>query len=58
MAAAARQREDKLAFLRNRDVFGDLVDNDRFTTAYLKTLDTLHTKGARAAVEELVALGR
>ena len=58
MAAAARQREDKLAFLRNRDVFGDLVDNDRFTAAYLKTLDTLHTKGARAAVEELVALGR
>ena len=58
MAAAARQREDKLAFLRNRDVFGDLVDNDRFTTAYLKTLDTLHIKGARAAVEELVALER
>lgn len=58
MAAATLQREDKLAFLRNRDVFGDLVDNERFTEAYLRTLDTLHTRGARAAVEELVALGR
>ncbi|GAA4655741.1 mannitol dehydrogenase family protein [Arthrobacter cryoconiti] len=58
MAAAALQSEDKLAFLRNRDVFGDLVDNARFTAAYLRTLDTLHHKGARSAVEELVALGR
>ncbi|MGP9503773.1 mannitol dehydrogenase family protein [Specibacter sp. AOP5-B1-6] len=58
MAAAAQQSEDKLAFLRNRDVFGDLVDNERFTDAYLRTLDTLHARGARAAVEELVALGR
>ncbi len=58
MAAAAQQREDKLAFLRNRDVFGDLVDNERFTAAYLRTLDTLHEKGARAAVQELVHLGR
>lgn len=58
MAAAAQQSGDKLAFLRNRDVFGDLVDNERFTDAYLRTLDTLHARGARAAVEELVALGR
>ena len=58
MAAAAQQHKDKLAFLRNRDVFGDLVDNERFTDAYLRTLGTLHTRGARAAVEELVALGR
>lgn len=58
MAAAALQSQDKLAFLRNRDVFGDLVDNVRFTDAYLKTLDTLHSKGARAAVQELVTLGR
>ncbi|PYI68202.1 mannitol dehydrogenase [Arthrobacter livingstonensis] len=56
MAAAAKQHGDKLAFLRNRDVFGDLVDNARFTQAYLRTLDTLHDKGARAAVEALVAL--
>lgn len=58
MAAAALQREDKLSFLRNRDVFGDLVDNVRFTEAYLRALNTLHNNGARAAVEELVAQGR
>ncbi|MFC8304238.1 mannitol dehydrogenase family protein [Specibacter sp. NPDC057265] len=58
MAAAAMQREDKLAFLRNRDVFGELVDNERFTQAYLRTLDTLHSRGARAAVAELVAADR
>lgn len=56
MAAAAKQHGDKLAFLRNRDVFGDLVDNARFAEAYLRTLDILHDKGARAAVEALVAL--
>ncbi|WP_426997462.1 mannitol dehydrogenase family protein [Pseudarthrobacter sp. N5] len=53
MAAAAQQREDKLAFLRNREVFGDLVDNERFTGEYLKSLDALHSSGARAAVELL-----
>ncbi|XAS67344.1 mannitol dehydrogenase family protein [Micrococcaceae bacterium Sec5.7] len=55
MAAASRQREDRLAFLRNRGVFGDLVDNERFTGQYLKALDTLHSSGARAAVEQLVS---
>ena len=56
MAAAARHGEDALAFLRNREVFGDLVDNARFMEAYLTTLDALRTRGARAAVEQLVAL--
>ncbi|MDR6559643.1 mannitol 2-dehydrogenase [Arthrobacter pascens] len=56
MAAAARHGDDALAFLRNREVFGDLVDNARFTEAYLTTLDALRTRGARAAVEQLVAL--
>ncbi len=56
MAAAARHGEDALAFLRNREVFGDLVDHARFTEAYLTALDALRTRGARAAVEQLVAL--
>lgn len=55
MAAAARNREDKLAFIAQREVFGDLVDNERFVEAYTKALDALHQRGARAAVEELVA---
>jgi mannitol 2-dehydrogenase len=55
MAAAARNREDKLAFIAQREVFGDLVDNERFVEAYAAALDSLHERGARATVEELVA---
>ncbi|RKS68498.1 mannitol 2-dehydrogenase [Motilibacter peucedani] len=53
--AARQQGADPLSFLRNRDVFGDLVDDERFTTAYLWALDSLHTKGARATLEALAA---
>jgi len=51
MAAAARQAEDRLAFLRDRDLFGGLVDDARFTEAYAAGLDSLHAKGARATLE-------
>lgn len=34
MAAAARQRAEPLAFLSNRALFGDLVDDLRFVAAY------------------------
>ncbi|ACL39699.1 Mannitol dehydrogenase domain protein [Pseudarthrobacter chlorophenolicus A6] len=53
MAAAARQREDRFAFIANRDLFGDLADNERFTTAYASTLDDLHNGGSRFALESL-----
>jgi mannitol 2-dehydrogenase len=52
---AKSQREDPLAFVRNTSVFGDLAENERFTEAYLRALDSLHTHGARATVEALVA---
>ncbi|WP_026535561.1 mannitol dehydrogenase family protein [Arthrobacter sp. H14] len=55
MAAAAKQRQDPLAFLANREVFGDLVDNERFVAAYTEALSNLHTRGSRAAVEALVS---
>ncbi|EWT00430.1 oxidoreductase [Intrasporangium oryzae NRRL B-24470] len=51
MAAAARQESDPLSFLRDRDLFGDLVDDDRFTASYLAALESLHTRGARATLE-------
>ncbi len=51
MAAAARQDEDELAFLRDRDLFGDLVDDERFTSAYTAALRSLHEHGARATLE-------
>jgi mannitol 2-dehydrogenase len=51
MAAAARQTGDPLAFIRDRDLFGDLVEDERFTTAYLAALQQLHEVGARATLE-------
>jgi mannitol 2-dehydrogenase len=53
-ADARRQREDPLAFIADRELFGDLVDDERFTTPYLATLASLHERGARATLEELV----
>jgi mannitol 2-dehydrogenase len=55
MAAAREQRSDPLAFVRNREIFGDLVDDDRFTSAYLAALDSLHRKGARATIQDLLS---
>lgn len=50
---ARRQREDPLAFIANREVFGDLIDNERFVSAYRSVLASLHTKGARATLADL-----
>jgi mannitol 2-dehydrogenase len=55
MAAAARQREEPLAFISNREIFGDLIDNERFFTAYTAALKDLHRLGARAALESLAS---
>jgi mannitol 2-dehydrogenase len=54
MRLARRQREDPDAFIANRDVFGDLVDDKRFVTAYRSALSSLHQRGARATLESLV----
>ena len=53
--AARRQREEPLAFIADRDLFGDLVDDERFVSAYTSALASLHTKGARATLEDLVS---
>jgi mannitol 2-dehydrogenase len=55
-AAAARQKDDPLAFLRQEMFFGDLASRPEFTGPYLKTLDSLHTAGATATLEWLAAL--
>jgi mannitol 2-dehydrogenase len=52
-ATARRQHDDPLAFLRDREVFGDLVDDDRFTAVYRQHLDSLHENGSRATLEKL-----
>ena len=51
---ARRQREDPTAFIANRDLFGDLANDERFATAYRSALASLHQRGARATLESLV----
>jgi len=51
MARAQQQSSDKLAFLRDPDLFGDLVDDERFAKEYVAALDSLHEHGARATLE-------
>jgi mannitol 2-dehydrogenase len=50
MGRAAAQREDRLAFLRDPDLFGDLVEDERFAREYVAALDSLHEQGARATL--------
>ena len=51
MAAAAKHGDDPLAFLRDRDLFGGLVDDERFTAVFTDALSALHTKGARETLQ-------
>ena len=52
-ALARRQREDPLAFISNRQLFGDLADDGRFAAAYSSALASLHQRGARATLQSL-----
>ena len=47
---ASRQHEEPLVFISDRDLFGDLIDNERFVLAYRSALDSLHSLGARATL--------
>ncbi|WP_433734664.1 mannitol dehydrogenase family protein [Nocardia sp. CA-129566] len=51
---ARRQRDDPTAFLTDRSIFGDLIDEPRFVDAYTAALSSLHTKGSHATVAELI----
>jgi mannitol 2-dehydrogenase len=56
MAAAREQRcDDPLAFVRNRELFGDLAGDERFTSAFLATLGSLHANGARMTLRSLTS---
>ena len=52
-AIAARQASDPLAFIANRELFGDLMDQPEFTEPYLTALGSLQSSGARATLESL-----
>jgi mannitol 2-dehydrogenase len=54
MALAKRQREDPLAFIASRELFGDLVEQEPFVTAYRSALRSLHEDGARATLARVV----
>ncbi|MCU1692423.1 MAG: Mannitol 2-dehydrogenase [Frankiales bacterium] len=56
-AAASRQRDDPTSFLLLPGVFGDLADEPSFVQAFTSQLRVLHTRGARAAVQALLAPG-
>ncbi|UQI41690.1 mannitol dehydrogenase family protein [Vreelandella venusta] len=55
MAIATNNRTNPAAFVENRELFGDLADQPRFLNAYLKSLTSLHERGAQATLEALVA---
>jgi mannitol 2-dehydrogenase len=51
---ARRWKDDPEGFIANRDVFGDLIDDERFVAEYRSALTSLHERGARATLESLV----
>lgn len=51
---ARSQRSNASAFLSNRSVFGNLIEEPRFVQPYLWTLDLLHRDGAHATVGKLL----
>jgi mannitol 2-dehydrogenase len=58
VAAARRYEQDPLVFVRDGELFGSLVDEPRFVRAYLAALESLHTVGSRATLEQLMASPR
>ena len=50
---ARGQREEPLNFISDRDLFGDLIDNERFVLAYRAALDSLHSRGALATLKAM-----
>ena len=54
MQLARSQRTDPDAFIANRQLFGNLVDDERFVAAYRSALASLHMRGARATLESLI----
>jgi len=54
MAAASAQRENTLAFIENRNLFGDLAENEIFANAYATALVSIFEVGAHAALEAIV----
>src|SRR5699024_6001205 len=52
-AIAGHNRDNPTAFIENRELFGDLVDDERFVAAYTRTLQMLHQQGAKETLRHL-----
>jgi len=50
---AQSQRDNPMAFIDNKALFGDLAQDPRFTDPYLEALNRLHKDGARATLDWL-----
>ena len=50
---AKHNRDNPTAFIENRELFGDVIDDERFVSAYTQALECLHRDGARATLEML-----
>lgn len=57
-ARAAQWRERPFAFIEDRELFGDLVEHDKFTASYQRTLRSLHERGVSATLWQLGERGR
>lgn len=57
-AAARAYPRDPLALVKLTHLFGDLVDDERFTTEYLRIADSIHTAGVAATLAELATENR
>lgn len=53
-AAAARHDDDILAFIRDEELFGDLAQQEAFTTPYAEALRMLRAHGARTLLGEIL----
>ena len=53
-ATAREQQGDPLAFIRNRELFGDLVDDARFVDSYRSSLHSLQQRGAARTLADLI----
>jgi mannitol 2-dehydrogenase len=50
---ARTQHHDPVAFVRNRELFGDLIDDQRFVDEYRATLASLRDQGAARTLADL-----
>jgi len=51
-ARAIRRRDEPIAFLGDRTLFGDLEENAAFAVAFTEALMSLRAIGARATVSQ------